>query len=64
MDVALAMHMLYHVPDIPAAVRELRRSTRPVGTVLASTNGTGSLSEVWISAISARQMNHAEQPPD
>jgi SAM-dependent methyltransferase len=47
-DVALAMHMLYHVPDIPAAVRELRRITRPAGTVLASTNGTGSLSEVYL----------------
>lgn len=36
---ALAMHMLYHVADIPSAVRELRRVVRPGGTVLASANG-------------------------
>jgi SAM-dependent methyltransferase len=45
-DVALCMHMLYHVPDVPAAVAELRRIVRPGGTVLASTNGAGSLSEM------------------
>jgi SAM-dependent methyltransferase len=37
-DVALAMHMLYHVPDIPLAVRELRRVLRPGGVLLAATN--------------------------
>jgi ubiquinone/menaquinone biosynthesis C-methylase UbiE len=46
-DVAMAMHMLYHVPDVPAAVRELRRIVRPGGTVLASTNGDDTLAEVW-----------------
>jgi SAM-dependent methyltransferase len=45
-DVALAMHMLYHVPDIPAAIRELRRITRPGGTVLASTNSPAHLAEI------------------
>jgi SAM-dependent methyltransferase len=45
-DVAMAMHMLYHVPDIPAAIRELRRITRPGGTVLASTNDSTSLAEI------------------
>jgi ubiquinone/menaquinone biosynthesis C-methylase UbiE len=45
-DVGLAMHMLYHVPDIRAAIRELRRIVRPGGTVLASTNSAGTLSEV------------------
>jgi len=45
-DVALAMHMLYHVADIPAAVAELRRITRPGGTVLASTNSASTLAEV------------------
>ncbi|HXW78571.1 MAG TPA: class I SAM-dependent methyltransferase [Acidimicrobiales bacterium] len=37
-DVAIAPHMLYHVPDVPSAVRELRRVVRPGGTVLAVTN--------------------------
>ena len=41
-DVALAMHMLYHVPDVPAAVAESRRIVKPGGTVLASTNSYGS----------------------
>jgi SAM-dependent methyltransferase len=45
-DVAMAMHMLYHVPDIPAALGELRRITKPGGTVLASTNSSASLSEI------------------
>jgi SAM-dependent methyltransferase len=45
-DVAMAMHMLYHVPDVPAAIRELRRITRPDGTVLASTNSPAHLAEI------------------
>jgi SAM-dependent methyltransferase len=45
-DVAMAMHMLYHVPDIPAAIRELRRITRGDGTVLVSTNSSAHLAEI------------------
>lgn len=45
-DVAMAMHMLYHVPDIPAAIRELRRITKPGGTVLASTNSPAHLADI------------------
>lgn len=45
-DVAMAMHMLYHVPDIQAAIRELRRITKPGGTVLASTNSSAHLAEI------------------
>jgi ubiquinone/menaquinone biosynthesis C-methylase UbiE len=45
-DVAMAMHMLYHVPDIQAAIRELRRITKPGGTVLASTNSSVHLAEI------------------
>jgi SAM-dependent methyltransferase len=36
---ALAMHALYHVPDVPAAVAELRRVVAPGGVVVVSTNG-------------------------
>ena len=43
---ALAMHMLYHVPDVAAAVAELRRTVRPGGTLLVSTNGRGDKPEL------------------
>ena len=39
-DLTLAMHMLYHVPEPEAAVRELRRVTRPGGRVVVGLNGT------------------------
>ena len=37
-DVVMAMHMLYHVPDIPAAVAEMRRVLRDGGVLYAFTN--------------------------
>lgn len=37
-DTVLAMHMLYHVPDIAKAVAEFRRVLKPGGTLLVSTN--------------------------
>jgi SAM-dependent methyltransferase len=51
---ALAMHMLYHVPRIPAAVAELRRVVRLGGVVVVSTNGPGDkpeLDTLWRSAL-------------
>lgn len=39
-DTTLALHMLYHVPDIDKAIRELRRVTKSKGTLLVVTNGT------------------------
>jgi SAM-dependent methyltransferase len=46
-DLTLAMHMLYHVPDPAAAVRELRRVTRPGGRVVVGLNGADHLRELW-----------------
>ncbi len=43
-DRVLAPHMLYHVPDIPAAVAELRRALAGGGTLLVVTNGRDHLS--------------------
>ena len=38
-DHSMANHMLYHVPDIPGALTELARVTRPDGQVALTTNG-------------------------
>ncbi|MBA2318679.1 MAG: class I SAM-dependent methyltransferase [Euzebyales bacterium] len=45
-DAVLAMHMLYHLPDMDQGVRELRRIIKPHGTVLVSTNAADHLSEL------------------
>lgn len=49
-DAALALHMLYHVPDIPLAVRELSRVVTRDGLVIASTNSDrdkAELDDLW-----------------
>ncbi len=45
-DAVLCLHMLYHVPDIALAIRELRRVLRPGGLALVTTNGAGHTSEL------------------
>ncbi len=45
-DVALSMHMLYHVPDRAAAIAELRRVVRPDGRALVVTNSEQHLAEL------------------
>jgi SAM-dependent methyltransferase len=45
-DRVLAPHMLYHCPDIPAAVAELRRVLRPGGVLIAITNDPEHLAEL------------------
>jgi SAM-dependent methyltransferase len=46
-DAAMAMHMLFHVPDIGRAIREIRRALRPGGPFLASTNARHHLVELY-----------------
>ncbi|MEV0903380.1 class I SAM-dependent methyltransferase [Streptomyces hokutonensis] len=49
-DGALALHMLYHVSDIPQAVRELSRVVTWDGLVIASTNSDrdkAELDDLW-----------------
>jgi SAM-dependent methyltransferase len=43
---ALAMHMLYHVPDIPRAVGELSRVVAPDGPVIVSSSSDRDKSEI------------------
>jgi SAM-dependent methyltransferase len=40
-DIAMSLHMLYHVPDIAAAINELRRVVRAGGQAIVATNGEG-----------------------
>lgn len=45
LDLALSMHMLYHVPDIQRAITELRRVLLPGAPALVATNGAGHTAE-------------------
>lgn len=45
-DLVTANHMLYHVPDLARAARELARVLRPGGRLVAGTNGAGHLREL------------------
>lgn len=52
-EAVLAMHMLYHLPDIVAGIEELARVTRPGGLLIASTNvedDKHELDELWATA--------------
>jgi ubiquinone/menaquinone biosynthesis C-methylase UbiE len=40
-DAVVANHMLYHVPDRPRALAEIRRVLRPGARLYAATNGSG-----------------------
>jgi SAM-dependent methyltransferase len=53
-DLALAPHMLYHVPDPADALRELRRVTRPGGRVVVVLNGAGHLRQLRAAVAAAR----------
>ncbi len=45
-DAVVANHMLYHVPDRPRALTEIRRVLRPGGRLFAATNGEGHLRDI------------------
>ena len=42
-DVAIANHMLYHVPDLAQGLSEVRRVLKPGGRFYAATNGNGGM---------------------
>ncbi|MCU1396123.1 MAG: putative methyltransferase [Ilumatobacteraceae bacterium] len=46
-DVVIANHMLYHLPEPSRGVAELARVVRDDGRVVAATNGTRHMRELW-----------------
>jgi ubiquinone/menaquinone biosynthesis C-methylase UbiE len=59
-DVVIANHMLYHVPDRPRALAEIRRVLVSGGTFHASTIGRGYLAELVDLAPHMNAANFAE----
>lgn len=45
-DAVIANHMLYHVPDLPQALREIQRVLKPGGRLYAATNGKAHMAEL------------------
>ena len=45
-DAVIANHMLYHVPDIPRALDEVRRVLKPSGICYAATMGLANMKEM------------------
>ncbi len=62
-DGVLANHMLYHVPDLESALREIARVLTGTGRLYASTNGAGHLAEIYelerIFRVSPDEHEHA-----
>ncbi len=53
-DAVIANHMLYHVPDRPKAIAEIKRVLKPNGHLFATTIGQNHLKEManWIRCVS------------
>jgi ubiquinone/menaquinone biosynthesis C-methylase UbiE len=54
-DAVIANHMLYHVPDRPKGLAEIRRVLKPDGHLLATTIGKNHLKEIsnWIRRVNS-----------
>ena len=62
-DAVIANYMLYHVPDIPRALCEVRRVLKPSGFFYAATNGLANIKEMDAMAVrffSIPQMTKAD----
>jgi ubiquinone/menaquinone biosynthesis C-methylase UbiE len=53
-DIVIANHMLYHVPNRPKALAEIRRVLKPGGILIATTVGENHLKELnaWLARVS------------
>jgi SAM-dependent methyltransferase len=47
LNVIIANHMLYHVPDLHTTLAGFARSLKPGGVLYASTNGSEHMKEMW-----------------
>ncbi len=64
-DRVMANHMLYHVPDQPAALRELRRVLKPSGRVIMATNGADNFARLdALHHAAASSLGYAGSPHD
>lgn len=45
-DVLIANHMIYHLPDMAAGIQAFRRVLKPGGTLFAATNGAAHMAEL------------------
>lgn len=45
-DVVMANHMLYHIPDLEAAMREIKRVLKPDGVLMATTHSIQTMPEL------------------
>ena len=61
-SLTLAAHMIYHVPDPLAAIRELRRVTRPEGQVLVVLNGDHHMGELRDLIAATLQISTSDPP--
>jgi SAM-dependent methyltransferase len=61
-DLVIANHMLYHVPDVEGALREARRVLRGGGRLVAATNGRSHLREMdaLLSRVTDIDERHAD----
>jgi ubiquinone/menaquinone biosynthesis C-methylase UbiE len=46
-DIVIANHMLYHIPDRPAALSEFQRVLKTSGIFIAATNGSAHMQELF-----------------
>ena len=58
-DAVLANHMLYHVPDRPKAIAEMKRVLKTGGSLIATTVGENHMKEMngWLTRVSGGQLS-------
>ena len=64
-DAVIANHMLYHLPDRPKALAEIKRVLKPAGCLFATTVGEEHLKEMnaWLSRVSEDRLSAISHLP-